>query len=805
MSISICGIYLFMNPTLYNLEFHKICEHLVRLAEMEAARERLSSLKPSQDIKWVNNELARVEEIRGLINRGGNFSGGGLRDVRLIMKKAAVAGAVLSCEELLLVLHHLSFHSATSKVLTRERERMPKVCRLARPLEPLPDLEEQLSNAISPEATVRDKASPELARLRRAVTNQQKHIRQKLTAMIPRLNRQKSLRESSFSIRSGRYVLPVRSDSLGKVRGIIQDRSATGGTLFVEPESIIDAGNELRTLELAERDEVRRILRELTGFIRKQLNQIQANFEVITEIDCLWAKARLADELDAYPPKITDENKLCLLGARHPILVLADNRNVVPLNMELGDDWTTLVISGPNAGGKTVALKCVGLMCVMAACGLPVPTLPGTEIPLYTDFQVDIGDQQSIVDDLSTFTARMSRLNEILTSADRKTLVLIDEIGAGTDPQEGASLSIAILEKLTERKIPTVVTTHHGTLKAFAHSTAGCVNGSMEFDMETFEPTFRFRHNIPGSSYALEIAGRVGLPENIIDRAREVLGSERTHLEELIISLSQKVRHYESIVIDEEKRIVLADAQEEAYRKKLDRLKTREQELKKRASEDAENLLWNARSEIESIVKEIKESDASSQSVREARKKLRHLGNKVSEELGNKVEDQSDILFPSPKSQHYKKVEKEPEVGDHVTIDGTTTTGEILTVGSRGQRICVAVGSVQLWVKRERVTVIEPPQRTDVQPMKTFVKLPDVPLELDIRGLDAPSALQRVDRYIADGHARGRERLGIIHGKGLGILAHEVQKYLQNHDKVDSFRFGEQGEGDYGITLVNLK
>ncbi len=806
-----------MEQTLKALEFNRIRDVLVSLAVSEEGRVRLAALAPAKSAEWVRLELSRVEEVRGFLDRGGGLSSGGLKDPRPILEKVSVVGSVLSAEELLELLFHLRVQHTTRRVLDRERQNMPLIHKLARDLNPAPDLENRLEKVITPEAAIRDNATPELSRLRRLLAQQQNNIRIKLARILPRLAKQGILRDETFSLRDGRYVLPVRSDAMSRIKGIIHDRSSTGGTLFVEPTSLIDLGNEIRSLELAERDEVRRILAQLSDEIRVYHEQLRVNQDVMTDLDCLWAKGRLAEKLDCCVPEVIEGNSINILGARHPLLVLAGEREVVPLTLELGREATTLVISGPNAGGKSVALKCVGLICVMTACGLHVPALPGTAVPLFDDVQADIGDQQSISDDLSTFTAHVVKLKKILETADSRSLVLIDEIGVGTDPQEGSSLSVAVLEKLTRRGTLTIVTTHHGALKAFAHSTDGCVNGSMEFDLETFKPTYRFHANIPGSSYALHIARRAGLPNDLIARAREALGGERSRVEDLITSLSEKVRSYESLLVDEEQKTTTQKELEEAYLEKLKQLKTREKELKRRAREEAEKLLMEARRTVEAVVKEIREKDASHEVIKRSHQRIEALKHEIDGKLETSIVG-DESLKPAPDGHVPKRRPpgdggrrarpirgKKPDVGDKVRMDDTEAVGEVTALSSRGDRVCVVVGAVQLWVPADRVTVVKP-QATEAKPVRTgVVKRPDVPLELDIRGMRREEALRKVESYLYDGAAAGRESLGIIHGKGTGVLSHSVREQLARHPVVKSFRFGKYGEGDYGITVVKLK
>ncbi|MFC2150716.1 endonuclease MutS2 [Calditrichota bacterium] len=785
------------------LEFDRLRSQLVELAGDEASREKLKLLSPSKELGWIKDELQRVEEARGLSDRGVSLLPMGSRDIRHLMKKAAVQGSALSGEELIDVLKRLQGFTATRKVLDKEHKQAPQLSRAARDLTPIPDLQSTIERSIAPDGTVLDSASPKLAKLRRQISVQQGKIRQKMTTIMARLTRKGVLREDNFTIRDGRYVLPVRSDAMGSINGIVHDRSATGNTLFVEPTTLVTAGNELRAFELEERDEVRRILREITSEIKTHAEAINTNLQVITKLDIYASKAQLAQMLDATAPTAIKSGTLRIYGGRHPLLALDEEREVVPLTLELGANNQMLVISGPNAGGKSVALKCVGLFCLMAACGLHLPALPGTEIPIYDGVLTDIGDEQSIQDDLSTFSSHAVRLKRILEDADIDTLVLIDEIGAGTDPKEGASLSIAVLERLLKLNAPTIVTTHHGALKAFASETEGCANGSMEFDLKTLTPTYKFHPDIPGSSYALEIARRAGMSQAIIDRAREVLGTEEMRLETLVMELSQKVRDYENLQTRGERQVAEQAALEDAYNKKLQQLAARERNLKKKAKVDAEEILRTARKQVEAVVREIRESNASTESIKKAQTVLKSGAKKLVNEL--EVQAVIDDVPQPPKREPKPELilDREIEVGDWVVIDGGTTRGEITALSSRKDRVCVVVGAVQLWVTRERVTLTEPPEQEGST--QVYMTLPQVPFELDIRGLDAQEALLRVDRYLHDGFSAGREKLGIIHGKGNGILSQHVRKHLKSHKVVESFRFGEYGEGDYGVTIVTVK
>lgn len=802
------------------LEFPKLQGELVRLAETEQARESLQELSPSTDIHWIRNELKCVDEAKNIIERGISISFSGLSDIRPSLNRSKVVGSSLATEDFLEIIYHLRTHHNIRKILDRERGQLPLIYKRTRSLVPITELEQAVERTISPEGRVRDNASKELAKIRQQLAVVQVDIRRKLDSLISSLGSKGYIQGETYTIRDGRYVLPLKSENFRKIKGIVHDRSATGGTTFVEPAAVVDLGNEYRSLELAERDEVLRILRELTDKVREHRDDIHTNLEMVSLLDTIWAKAKLAEKLDAYEPKINTEGHIRIVQGRHPLLVLADERTVVPLTLELGKKHTCLVISGPNAGGKSVAMKCVGLCCAMAACGMHVPVLPGTELPIFEDYFVVIGDQQSLADDLSTFTAHATRIKEIILYANRDCLVLVDEIGAGTDPQEGASLSIAVLEKLAKRRILTIVTTHHGELKAFAHENSNCENGSMAFDTGTFEPTYQFHPNLPGSSYALDIARRVGFPKYVISRARAILGEERTQLEDLIADLSNKVRKYETLVAGQEKISTDFNELEDIYQKKLARLKDREKQIKRKAKDGVQEVINEARKQIEHLVKEIKEKEASKESIKSAHAGLRALSQKYKDPHVNapapKLPQESNGQ-PKRKRRKVARIKqainknnsldhpfKKPEVGDWVEIDDSKTKGEIMEMSANGDRACVVLGSIQLWINVDRLTVTRSEGQQNKKQTYTAPRK-QVPLELDLRGLEVEPALEKVDRYIYDGLSSGRNELSIIHGKGKGILSQAVRDYLKKQKIVDSFRFGEQGEGDYGVTIVKLK
>nr|MBC8465908.1 Smr/MutS family protein [bacterium] len=725
-------------------------------------------------------------------------------------------GIVLSESDLLSILYHLNHHREIRKSLDREEKELELVFQISRTLKPIKKLEFEIEKTISPEGIVKDNASRKLSQIRKQLKALQTEIRRQATFLFSKYSKLGILRGDSETIRDGRFVLPVRSEAFRKVNGIVHDRSSTGNTIFIEPIALINNGNEIRTLELSERDEVRKILLELTDEVRIESEQLKQNLDVITNLDCLWAKARYADALEASMPLLIKEGSITISGGRHPLLVIGLDRRVIPLNLDLGNSSSCLVISGPNAGGKSVAMKCVGLLCVMTSCGMHIPAEPGTEIPLFHSFHAIIGDQQSIMDDLSTFSAHTLKLKKILEQADSKSLILIDEIGSGTDPHEGAALSMAVLEDLARKKIKTVVTTHHGELKAFAHSTENCCNGSMEFDEVNFVPTFKFRPDLPGSSYALDIAQRVGMPGKVIVRAKEIIGRDRTEFDQLIHDLTEKIAQYESLVKNEKKQETKKFNLIETYQRKLKRVQEKEKTLRQDFARETEEKLSLARKEIESVVKEIKESKADRNSIKNAHEKVKSISKRVKTQKKEPVE----VLQEKRTHDHLTRQEqikkdianittdqplRKPVKDDWVVIDDSGAKGIVESMSSKGDRVCIGIGSVHLWISLDRVKLISSPE-SQIITVKTpsSLSVPKVPLEIDIRGLDSVEAIEKVDRYLYDGAAQGRVQLGIIHGKGKGILSNKVREHLKQQKIVESYRFGEYGEGDFGVTVVRL-
>ncbi|MBM3324117.1 MAG: endonuclease MutS2, partial [Calditrichaeota bacterium] len=531
-----------------SLEFDRVREIWASLAASPLGRERIMACVPLSEAEQVLRISRRTSEMAELLREpSGGFPIWGLQDIREELKRASHEGAALEGEALLRIAESLSVAKSVRDFLTKRKEKHPLLFGVAQGLSTFSDIESAIGRAVDEAGEVRNDATAELKQIRAAMAKENEHLHECLDSILQDWAAKGVLQEEIIAMKAGRLVIPVKEGARHRVRGLIVDQSASGATVFLEPTETLDISNRVRQLEIEEKKEVHRILRALTGLIHERLPDIWPTLELLGELDEIYARGRLSVRWDCVAPAMNLKGEVKIIKGRHPLLLERLHEAVVPLDLEISASIRTLVISGPNAGGKTVTLKTVGLFSLMAAMGLHVPAAPGTELAHFEFVFADIGDAQSIENDLSTFTAHIMKLKEIVTEAGRRKLVLIDEIGSSTDPALGAALAEAILEKLTSEEAVTLCTTHQGALKAFAHGRPGFQNGSMAFDETTLKPTYQFRAGVPGSSYAIEIAERVGLPSTLLARARILLGDERVGLEELVAELSKKIESYEKL------------------------------------------------------------------------------------------------------------------------------------------------------------------------------------------------------------------------------------------------------------------
>jgi DNA mismatch repair protein MutS2 len=759
--------------------------------------ERLKSLEPLPSAHFAETELIRVEQMKRVLEREKSIPIAGISDIRPHLKLLSAEGAVLEGPALLAIAGTLSVSRALSGFFHHRREDAPELYKLSSRLEVFPDIEEAVGQAIGPEGQVVDSASPELRQVRRALVFQQERLRSRLTAILEKWSERGYCQENLITIRGGRFVIPVKEECRGLVKGLIADESGSGMTVFIEPLETLEIANGIRQLEIDERKEVHRILKSLTSHIAAEREPIAESLEVLGILDSIHARALQALRWQANAPNITSKRRLRLVKARHPLLLEHKEGEVVPLDLELGKDFLTLVITGPNAGGKTVALKTIGLLTIMACSGILVPAEPGSEIPYMEKIHADIGDLQSIEQDLSTFTSHLSHLKELLDDPTESKLVLIDEIGAATDPALGSALAMAVMERLTAQKSMSVITTHHGALKTFAHEQPGMGNGSMEFDEETLTPTYRFRPGIPGSSYAFEISRRVGIPEEVLERSRQLVGEERSNLEHLLTDLTRKIKESERERQESSLKRSEFDALRKLYRERAEHLKEKEKTLKRDAMEEAEQFLKDINRRFEACIRQIRESQAAPHIIKKARHTIEEIKKDITHQI-TKTEPES----PPRPARH--KPSGEIAMGSRVSLEGYSEIGTV--IGQQGERFEVEIGNVKLWTIGSKLVLAGEESPADQTRVKVSVEAGDTAAhgEIDLRGLTADEAFPVVEKYLLDTYTSGWTSVGIIHGKGTGTLRSKITEYLKDHPLVKSIRVGRPDEGDYGVTIVEL-
>lgn len=779
---------------LKTLEYDKILAMLKERASCCVSRELVDTMEPSGDFDTVERELKLTAEAETLFYKTGRSPVDDFPDMRHCLERMHAA-LFLSTGELLGIASCLKAARIAKDILAKEVGGESYLYNLAGLLITHRSAEEEINRCIINEDEIFDGASPALARIRRAMRLANEKVREKLNSMIRSTAYQKYLQEPIITIRNGRFVIPVKQEYRQQVPGLIHDQSGSGATLFIEPSAVVELGNEYKKLLAEEADEIERILTELTAMLAPYADEIREDLNIMGQIDLVFAKAKLSRELNAVMPRLNRSNYVRIVRGRHP-LIPADK--VVPIDIWIGKDYRSLIITGPNTGGKTVTLKIVGLFALMVQSGIFVPANEGSEFPVFEHIYADIGDEQSIEQSLSTFSSHMKNIVGILDRADENSLVLLDELGAGTDPIEGAALAMSILEELNDRHCMCVSTTHYSEIKAFAMTHEGMENASMEFDIDRLCPTYRLYIGIPGKSNAFEISSRLGLPSSIIDKAKSFLKGEDVRFEDIISSAQSQHRiAEEERKMAEEARAELeklrADAERE--RKKLDEDRNR---LQAKAKEDAKRIVADTKREMEKLIVEIRsikdiDRSAADRAIQAARDTLRATETAVNEKEAIKKEDNT-------------KPPQTVRAGDTVNIVTLDQKATVLSAPDSKGDVMVQAGVMKLNVKLKDIRLIE--EKKAAAPTSGKVGLgagKQVGLELDVRGMLVDEANIIVDRYLDDAYNAGLSEVNIIHGKGTGALRTGIQAFLKRHPLVKGYRMGSYGEGDAGVTVVTLK
>ena len=785
------------------LEYDKVVAMLVDRTSFGLGSEKAARLSPTVDLQSIQEDLLRTSELRKLLDDGERLPFEGAHDVRDALARSEVEGASLSCEELTDVRHTLLAVDRTGAFLRARSEALVALCALAESLESATDVSDAIARVVDEQSlAVRDTASRELARIRRSVEKTRSRLNEKLQSILTKELSNDTIQEAAVHIRNGRYVLPVKRSSGGRLKGIVHDQSGSGQTLFVEPLPTVELNNELAELRAAEKKEIERVLREVTGLVGAKAPSILRSLVIMGELDYCRASALLSRDLDASAPTFNLDGRLHIREGRHPVLLETVRRSggdVVPLNLDLGTNATTVVISGPNAGGKTVTLKTVGLLTLMAQSGLHVPAGADTELSVFRDIYADIGDEQSIEQSLSTFSSHLRVIGEILGEARHDTLVLIDEMGAGTDPDEGASLAIAILEELTKRGAPTIATTHLGSVKNHVHNTDGMENASMAFEPRTLEPSFKFVPGIPGASHALSIAETLGLPDSVLGRARDLRDKDSAGIDELLADLTERERKLDALVEEAERernRAALATVECE---RRLEGVRDERKKLKAQALAEARETLDRAQSLVEETVKEIKAREAARDTIKKAREKLR--------ERRAEVERQIDAEVREVRPETGLPV-RDFVRGMVVRVASLGREGKLIDLPDGKGRARVRIRNATVEVSRDDLFEVESPEpRTGSRvEVSLDVDVSESPAtELHLRGATTDEVRDAIELFVSRALMQGILSLRIVHGKGTGALRTETHAVLRTMPSVKSFRLGRWGEGDTGVTIVELR
>ena len=811
--------------TLRVLEYAAIRRRLRDSASSPLGKELADALEPAVELEEVRRLLAETTQARALADTG-RAPLGGIHDVRPQVMNAA-RGGVLTTRDLLEVADTLYASRRMRSYLLRTSVEAPLVTARAERLGVFQDIEQAIESSIDNRAEVVDGASEQLRAIRQRIRRLQETIEQRLNAVVHSPQYSRMIQDPIVTVRGGRYCVPVRSEFKGEFRGIVHDASSSGATVFMEPFVVVEVNNELRESRSAEEHEVRRILARLSGLVGERAPEILESMAALAELDLVFAKAALAEEMRACEPELDAKGRIELAQARHPLLT----GRVVPVNVRLGDDFNALILTGPNTGGKTVTLKTVGLLTLMAQSGLHIPAGPGSRIAVFRQVFADIGDEQSIEQSLSTFSSHMSQIVSVLEQAGESALVLLDEIGAGTDPAEGSALAKAILIELLRRGCRVMATTHYGELKAFAYTQPGVENASVEFDPVTLEPTFEVRIGTPGSSNAFAIASRLGLPPRLLREAAEMMGEAQVALHEVIQraeadqrSLAQERGEAARV------RMQLEKTQAE-YEKLLADLKARRREMLAQAREEARRIVARAKQRTEDLLNLLRQSVQEARLAREAIERERDMIAQyappepaeapepeevtqaaraelagISEEAAEATAEAGQEAAPEPEPEPEPEPVGELHVGDPVLVRSVGQRGSVLSPPDEEGRVQVQVGILRLAVEASDLTPVAEPLITisRAAPDEVNVDRRPVPRELHLRGLRVEAALVELDRYLDRAALARHETVRIVHGKGTGALRASVHAHLRDHPLVKSFHLAAAGEGDAGVTVVEL-
>lgn len=763
------------------------------------AKKILRSIKPMTCAAEICDAISETTEAQTVIIKKGMVPLGQIYDISGSLSFARKGGS-LNMKQLLQVLYNLKVASNVITFLKSDLPELPIIDSIREVLVTFPRLAENIDRCILSEDEMADNASSELKNIRRSITRQNDAIKNRINNILNSADNRTYLQDSIVTIRDGRYVIPVKAEHRGRFQGIIHDQSSTGATLFIEPQVIVNMNNELRELELAEKVEVERILLELSSAVAEHFHEIMNNQKLLIDLDVIFAKGKLSMLMGGEAPEIAEDGLLNLKSARHPLI---DKKKVIPIDVKLGDDYKTLVVTGPNTGGKTVTLKTVGLLVLMAQSGLHIPAAMTSRIPVFERIFADIGDEQSIEQSLSTFSSHMKNIVYILGEVNNSSLVLLDELGAGTDPTEGAALAISILENLKNWGACTIATTHYNELKKYALSTDGVENGSMEFNINTLSPTYRLMTGIPGKSNAFEISRKLGLSEELINRASELLERKDIEFEDVIQSIEKDKKRAEE---ERDEAIMLnisMKKQKEELEKQAVHIKEQEIDIIQKAKEEARSIIKEAKDTAGDVSKELRrlsKIDSLGERNRrfdETKKRLKEAEDKFAERMVRRV-NQSPVNVDKLK------------VGDKVRVLTLDQAGEILSLPDSKGDLVVKIGIMKVNINVDDLMFLENDIKKEDKAKGRYgslykSKAQSISVSVNVQGENLDDAVMDVDKYLDDAFMAGLKEVTVIHGRGEGILKEGLRKLFRRHKHVASYRKGGYNEGGDGVTIVTLK
>ena len=773
------------------LEFYKIVNELIDLSRLENTKEKFLDIDIIKEKSTLDKELMLMEEMIDFYKYDDGFELSGLSDIQRFMRNVEVIGSYLSSEDLANLKRNLTIFRVSKSRAKNVRDKYKNIWQLFANIEEVKDIEQFIDDAVREDGTLKDDASLGLRDVRRQKQNINANIKEKFDDLMNGKDTQKAVSERIITQRNDRFVIAVKTDFKGLIKGIEHDRSATGSTVYIEPLNVVSLNNKLREYEAREREEIRKILLRLTELIRGRKEEILEIKEILEKLDFIDAKTNYGISKKAIIPKIINKEYLKLVEARHPLI---DENVVVPINFELGNPESIMLITGPNTGGKTVTLKVAGLLTIMALSGIPIPAGEKTEIGHFQNVLADIGDEQSLEQNLSSFSGHVSKIKDIMEHANSKSLVLMDELGSGTDPMEGAAFAMSIIDYLNKKHVTSIITTHYSEVKAHAFNSTGVKSASMEFDVETLSPTYRLLEGIPGESNALIIARKYGISDEIIENAKTYISEENQKVEEMIKSIKEKNDELEILKTELENSKRELEEQKLDYNQKLTQLENEKNNVIKKAYEEADEYLKNVQAKAKNLVDKISKDELKKEEAKSTQRSLNMLRNSFIEDKKKNVKEKK--VFSKDIDIHE---------GEEVLVKSLNQNGKVLRVMADAGNVQVQAGILKLVVPIEDILKIK---KKKVNKFKNFASLKrtsQVRGEIDLRGMTADEAIADLETYLDRAMLTGYHEVYIIHGKGTMVLRKKIHEYLRTSKYVTEFKDANQNEGGIGCTVATLK